>query len=231
MKHYWLACLACLPLALQAGDISKINGSIHVEAGATPGDVGTVNGSIRIDDGVSARNVETVNGSVTIGRDAVVESVETVNGGITVGAGARAGRLETVNGTMRIAQGVQISGDVTAVNSAMTLEENAQVRGDLENVNGRMTLNGARIGGRLSTVGGDITVGAGSHVQGGIRVEKPDFGWLNRSNRKPRIVIGPSAVVEGILKFEREVDLFVSDRAKIGRVEGAKAVTFSGEEP
>lgn len=231
MKRYWLACLACLPLAVQAYDISKVNGSIHVTAGSTPGDVGTVNGAIRIDDGVTARNVETVNGSVTVGRDAVVEGVESVNGGVTLGANARAERVETVNGTMRIATGAQISGDVTAVNSSMTLEQNAQVRGDLENVNGRMTLKGARVGGRLKTVAGDITVGPGSHVQGGILVEKPDFNWSRRNNRKPRIVIGPDAVIEGDLRFERDVDLFVSDRAKIGRVEGAKAVTFSGAEP
>jgi hypothetical protein len=38
-------------------------------------------------------------------------------------------------------------------------------------------------------------------------------------------------VVEGKLRFEHEVELLVSDRAKIGAVEGAKAVTFSGNEP
>jgi hypothetical protein len=38
-------------------------------------------------------------------------------------------------------------------------------------------------------------------------------------------------VVEGRLKSEHEVELYVSDRAQIGSVEGAKAVTFSGNEP
>ena len=45
------------------------------------------------------------------------------------------------------------------------------------------------------------------------------------------VVIGPGAVVQGTLKFEREVKLLVSDRAKIGVVEGATAIKFSGEHP
>lgn len=55
--------------------------------------------------------------------------------------------------------------------------------------------------------------------------------WFNLARREPRIVIGPGAVVQGKLKFEHEVELLVSDRAKIGPVEGAKAVMFSGNEP
>ena len=45
------------------------------------------------------------------------------------------------------------------------------------------------------------------------------------------VTIGPRAVVEGRLVFKREVELFVSDSAKIGAVEGAKAVSFSGAQP
>ena len=42
--------------------------------------------------------------------------------------------------------------------------------------------------------GVDITVGVGSHVRGGLRVEKPNVQWIEiRRKRKPRIVIGPDA--------------------------------------
>ena len=45
------------------------------------------------------------------------------------------------------------------------------------------------------------------------------------------MVIGPNAVVDGTLKFEREVKLFVSESAKIGPVEGATPQMFAGESP
>ena len=41
-------------------DISKVNRSIHVEAGKAVGDVSTVNGSIHVDDDARADDVETV---------------------------------------------------------------------------------------------------------------------------------------------------------------------------
>src|SRR5262245_36653330 len=50
MKGLLLAALIALPIAAHAdGDISKVNGAIHVTAPA--GDVDTVNGSITVDSG------------------------------------------------------------------------------------------------------------------------------------------------------------------------------------
>ena len=52
--------LACLRPGRRSGeDISKVNRSIHVEAGKAAGDVSTVNGSIQIDDDARADDVET----------------------------------------------------------------------------------------------------------------------------------------------------------------------------
>jgi len=100
----------------------------------------------------------------------------------------------------------------------------------VSNVNGAIRLEGAHVGGGIETVSGDIEVGAGSRVEGGIRVEKPN-GWFNPSSKPPRIVIGPDAVVEGTLDFRREVELHVSDRATVGTIEGATAKRFSGPTP
>jgi hypothetical protein len=61
-------------------------------------------------------------------------------------------------------------------------------------------------------------------------VEK-STGWFNWDPRKPRIVIGPGAVVEGPLRFEREVRLYVSDKATVGPVTGATAIAFTGAQP
>jgi hypothetical protein len=51
---------------------------------------------------------------------------------------------------------------------------------------------------------------------------------VTMKKRKPRIVIGPNAVVEGPLVFKREVNLYVHRTARIGQVTGATAVRYDG---
>ena len=192
-------------------DVDKVNGSIHIESGQQAGDVSTVNGSIRIADGASAAKASTVNGGIELGEHSSVDSLETVNGGITLGAGAKVART------------------VEAVNGSVLLDSGAEIAGHASNVNGRFTLDAAHVGGGIETVSGDIEVGANSRVEGGILVDK-QHGW-SWGNRKPRIVIGPHAVVQGTLEFRREVELFVSDSATIRTVTGATPQKFSGDHP
>jgi DUF4097 and DUF4098 domain-containing protein YvlB len=204
-------CLATGAFA-RGVDVDKVNGSIHIENGQQAGDLSTVNGSIRVDDGTSAAKVSTVNGSIELGEHVTADAAETVNGGIELGTGARiSGAVDSVNGGVRLAKGAEIAGHAS-------------------NVNGRFVLEAAHIGGGIETVSGDIEIGADSRVEGGIVVDKP-HGWSWGKPRNPRIVIGPRAVVQGALEFRREVDLYVSDSAKIGAVTGAKAQSFSGEQP
>jgi DUF4097 and DUF4098 domain-containing protein YvlB len=233
MKHSWLAILACIPLLAAAADndISKVNGAIRVAAGEHVGDVETVNGSIHIEADATAEDVNTVNGSIQIGDGASVESLETVNGGINLGQRVKAHSLETVNGGLRISEGTRIEGKVSTVNGGVWMAKDADVAGKLATVNGGMMLQGAHVGGGLETVNGDINVGAGSRVEGGILVERPSFNLLNWHRKTPRIVIGPAAIVQGSLKFEHEVELYVSDSAKTGRIDGAKPIMFSGDSP
>lgn len=234
MKRLCLAALACLPLVAIANEssVSKVNGSVRVAAGQSAGDVSTVNGSVTIEEGAIASDVDTVNGAITIERNATVQKVESVNGGVSLAADVKAASVETVNGTLKLAEGAQVSGNVSAVNGSAQLAKGADIKGQLSNVNGKMTLNAAHVGGGLKTVNGDILVGADSRVEGGILVEKPNLNWFNHGHhRPPRIVIGPGAVVEGKLRFEHEVELLVSDRAKIGPVDGATPQSFSGDAP
>jgi DUF4097 and DUF4098 domain-containing protein YvlB len=193
-------------------DVDKVNGSIHIENGQQAGELSTVNGSIRVDSGATAEKVSTVNGGIELGDNVTVDSVETVNGGIELGRGARVARgVEAVNGHIELAQG-------------------ADVAGKASNVNGRISLEGAHVGGGIKTVSGDVEIGANSHVEGGLLVEQPHgFSW--GKNKNPRIVIGPHAVVDGTLEFRREVDLYVSDTAKVGTISGATANKFSGDRP
>ncbi|MGA9342322.1 MAG: hypothetical protein WBV61_08315 [Rhodanobacteraceae bacterium] len=197
------------------GDIEKVNGSIHLEANQTGGDLTTVNGSIRLGDGAHAAALQTVNGSIDLGANAVAASANTVNGHVTLATSARIDKtVETVNG-------------------AITLHHNADVAGKVTNVNGTLTLDAAHVGGGLETAGGDMEIGMGSRVEGGLMVDEPSrlSSWFAWFERKPRIVIGPHAVVTGKIDIRREVDLFVSASATIDAVSGAKPIVFSGDTP
>jgi DUF4097 and DUF4098 domain-containing protein YvlB len=233
MNRFALWIIPLLTLTAHADDVSKVNGSVHVRAGQSVEDVSSVNGSIQIDENATARSVETVNGGIKVGSGSSVESLETVNGGIRIGDGAKAKEVTTVNGVLVCGENSHVAHDVSAVNGSIELAKGAEVGGDLSNTNGRITLEAAHVGGELATTNGSITVGANSRVDGGIHVEKTHSNWFsNNSNSKPpKIVIGPNAVVKGTLKFDRPVLLFVSDRASVGKIQGAKAITFKGDEP
>ncbi len=197
-------------------DIDKVNSSITAEAGQTYGDLSTVNGAIRIEAGAHLEDAETVNGSIRAEDDIQARSLSTVNGSIHVGKRAHVdGNVETVNGGVFVDGGSKVS------------------RG-IETVNGAIGIVGTDLGGDIETVNGDITVGVGSHVKGGIKVEKPNNNWIGLRIGKqkiPRIVIGPEAVVEGPLVFERDVKLYVHASARIGSLRGASAVRFDGTTP
>lgn len=213
MKRLFLLLLlsASAPLALAADDISKVNGSIQTQAGNTYGDLETVNGSIQLASGVQANSVETVNGSVRTDDNVQAHSIETVNGGIHGGRNlVLTHGLDTVNGGIYVDRGSRIGGSI-------------------ETVNGSIGLVAVQLAGDIETVNGDITVGIDSVVRGGIKVNRPSFGISLTAPRKPRIVIGPNAVVEGPLVFEREVVLLVHDSAKIGPVTGATPQRFDSE--
>ncbi|WP_243040319.1 hypothetical protein [Dyella sedimenti] len=210
-----LALALIAPLAAHADDdISKVNGTVHLDAGQHAGKVSTVNGAVRIGDNAVAEKASTVNGSVELGEHAQVGDVDTTNGSVTLGPNGR------------------VSGDVDTTNGGIRLGKGADVRGRVGNVNGSISLDAAHVGGGLRTTNGDVTVGANSRVEGGILVDKPGgwFSW-NSNHRPPHVVIGPHAVVQGTLEFRREVVLEVSDTAQIGPVKGATPVKFSGDAP
>jgi hypothetical protein len=191
----------------------KINGSVHIPAGKARAAANTVNGSIDVDDNAAVTAANTVNGNVRLGVHSTAESLTTVNGGISLDAGARVEKgAESVNGNL-------------------TLHDGAEVVGPLANVNGKIELTGARVGGGVKTVNGSISITGNSHVDGGILVEKASSSLIHFGNDIPRIVIGPGAIVQGDLRFERQVQLYVSDRATIGPVTGATPIPFTGDSP
>jgi hypothetical protein len=204
--------------ALSGCDISvdgdgstKINGSVHIPAGKAAEDARTVNGSIHIDENATVASATTVNGSIRLGEHATAASAKTVNGAISLASGAR------------------VSESAGSVNGDLTLADGAEVAGHLTNVNGKIGLTAAHVAGGIKTVNGSISIMGASHVEGGIMVDKPTGIMFNSDD--PEIVIGPGAVVQGDLRFERKVKLYVSDKATIGTVVGATPITFSGNTP
>jgi hypothetical protein len=191
---------------------SRVNGSVHIPAGRAAGPADTVNGSIDVEQNAAVTTASTVNGHIALDAHATADSATTVNGDISVGTDARVARgLHSVNGGIRLSDG-------------------ARVGGSLENVNGGIRLTDAEVDGGITTVNGNIDIHGSSKVGRGIHVQKVDHGLLSFDS-VPRIVVGPGATVGGELLFEREVKLYVSDKASVGTITGATAIPFSGDSP
>ncbi|MEO6065882.1 MAG: hypothetical protein ABIP49_08915 [Lysobacterales bacterium] len=197
------------------------------------GDVDKVNGGISIEDNSTAGTLETVNGGISVGDNVRAHALETVNGGIKVGANTQVGLIETVNGGINVGRRSVVSGNVEAVNGGVRLHAGAKVHGRVENVNGGVTAIASTIGGGIGTVNGEIVLDQGTQVRGGIHVEKPR-GWGNLiqfgDSKPPRVVIGRNSIVQGELRFDREVRLYVHQTARIGRVTGATATPYNTDE-
>ena len=177
-------------------------------AAATPafageGDIDKVNGSITVDPAQHAGDLDTVNGSIRIGANATAGDASTVNGSIQIGDGAHTGALETVNGGIRGGTGLVVDGGVETVNGSIFIDRNGRVSKGVGTVNQRHRPGVHRGSAAASTPStATLTVGIGSHVRGRIRVEA-EQQLVRRphgqSQKPPRIIIGPNAVVDGPL--------------------------------
>jgi DUF4097 and DUF4098 domain-containing protein YvlB len=217
--HFFIPVMLILGIATgctknsDEGGTTRVNGSIHVLAGQQNGNVDTVNGAISVDEKATFGNADTVNGDIFIGAHASGTAAKTVNGNITLDSGAR------------------IAGEIASVNGLLTLNDGAEVTGPLGNINGGISLTSAHAAKGIVTVNGDISIIGTSKVEGGLRVKTLSVGVLSYDKSEPRIIIGPGAAVQGELKFERKVKLYVSDKASIGPVSGATPIAFSGDTP
>lgn len=210
LGYAWSAVVLGATAAPPGADISKVNGSVRVEAGQAAGDLSTVNGS------------------VTVGSDAVAEDVETVNGSVRIGDRARIGQASTVNGAITVGAGSVVDGPLETVNGSITLRQQSRVVGGAETVNGDLRLEGAEVRRGLATLNGDIHVGTGSRLYGGIHVEKNrNKSWFGSGpQRNPRVTIEQGATVEGPLRFEREVDLYLAPGVQVAAIEGVPPRRF-----
>ena len=202
------------------------------------GDISKINRSIQIGDGETAGDIESVNGSISIGDNAIIESAETVNGSVRIGANGQAESLETVNGSITVGAKTVVQEGIETVNGAITLGDDAASLDKIETVNGRIELGArAQAGAGIELVNGDVELKNAARVTGDIVVRKPTMsGWFNKQSKTPRVILGPNAVVNGDLVFEREVELHMHTTAKItgkqnGPLAGGKVNSFSGDAP
>jgi DUF4097 and DUF4098 domain-containing protein YvlB len=216
---------------------ATINKSVKIEAGAESGGASSVNGSISVgEDAVVTGNVKTVNGTIRVDQGASIEDASTVNGAVRLAEGVKSGSLSTVNGSVKVGGSTAVDGEVSAVNGRITIDKGSNVSAGVSNVNGQIELEGAVVGGNLETVNGDVSLEDKSVVKGDLVVEKNSgWGWGKSKSRKPRIVVGPGSRVEGKIILKREVELFISETAEVGGVEGEMsmddAIRFSGKRP
>ena len=216
---------------------ATVNKSVKIKAGTEAAGATSVNGSISVgENAVVTGNVKTVNGTIRVDEGAAIEKASTVNGGIRIADRVKSEDLSTVNGSVKVAEKVSVNGAIEAVNGRITVDDGSTIAKSVSNVNGQIKLAGAEVGGDLQTVNGDIDLEDGAVVKGDLVVEKNSgWGWGKSKSRKPRIVIGPGSRVEGAIILEREVELFISDTAEVGGVEGEMtmedAVRFSGDRP
>ncbi|MEM7431897.1 MAG: hypothetical protein AAF351_08150 [Pseudomonadota bacterium] len=230
-----VSLLAMMMLSVATPAQASINKDIQISAGSESDGDSSVNGDIRVGSGaVVTGGLSTVNGSITVDSDATVRDVSTVNGSLEIEAGVTTKDLETVNGSITLDGNVDVDGGVEAVNGKIRMKAGSTVADDVSNVNGKINITATEIGGDLSTVSGNITLSDGAVVKGDLIVEEPSgWGWKNR--KKPKIVIGPNSRVEGNIVLEQEVDLYISDSAEVGGVQGkmsmSDAMRFDGNSP
>lgn len=215
---------------------ASVNKNIKIPAGGESDGESSVNGSITVGDGATVTGgLHTVNGRIRIGAEATITSAETVNGSITVGNGVTGESFETVNGSVTLGDGASASGYVEAVNGKISIGEGSKLTGNAENVNGDISVDGGEVGGDVSTVNGDVTLENGGAVRGDIIIENPSMWSFGQNKRLVEVIIGPGSEVDGVIRAEREIKLYISDTAKVGGVEGEMsmddAVRFSGDSP
>ena len=213
------------------GGINSVSGDIELGAGARVGSLNTVSGDIDLASKATAGAVVTVSGDIHAGDDVQMGDVQTVSGDIRFGMRARSGSAQTVSGDVRFGEGGQLARAET-VSGDVFIARGGRVARGVQTVSGAIGLVASDVGGDVLTYTGNVTVGIGSHVRGGLTVRKPNQNNgirvlnLRIKPNPPRIVIGPNARVDGALRFEHQVKLYVHASARTGPISGASPIRF-----
>lgn len=194
-------------------------------------DYDTVNGSITVGSGSHVGDLSTVNGSVKVASNSQVGDASTVNGSVVFAEGVTAESAETVNGSIKLGEGCDISKGVETVNGSIVAGSKCRIGGNFETVNGKLKAVNAEIDGSIKTVNGHVYLLDGTVLDDDIIVKKSKSFFGGGSKKTPKVVLGKNVVVNGSLKFERKVKLYIHDTAEVeDDVENAEVIRFSGDE-
>jgi len=174
-------------------------------------DVGS--GNVRLGSGVHTRRIDTGSGNVKGGAGAQIEGdIDTGSGSVNLGVGSKVGKIDTGSGDVSL-EAVAVSGTINTGSGDIDLVDTA-------------------VSGSLETSRGNIELEGNTHINGDLIVRKDICsGFCNDDAEPSKIVIGASVRVQGEVKIERDVELWVHQNAQIGRVTGAEVKRFSGERP
>ncbi len=224
--------ITALLLALVLGACSALADSFTLADGSThDGNVSLVNGRIEIGSECEVKGeVSNVNGRIQIGSDSRALDISNVNGRISLGDGVLIdGDVSSVNGRIELGRGSRVTGGIESVNGRISASEGVEIKGRVSSVNGAVEMRGSRAE-ALVTNNSGIVLDEGAFIAGALTVRKSQ-GISFNAGSPPKIVIGREVTVEGPLKFEREVELYVHETATVGEITGAEAVRYSGDEP
>ena len=211
------------------GDVRNVNGAIHIGSNCTiSGDVRNVNGAINVGAGTRLNQLRNTNGSIELGAETEVASVRSTNGRIRIGQGAAVSEnVSNTNGAIELAKEVTVGGNVETTNGPLRVAEGSRIGGKASSLNGPIVLTAARAGDIIGA-NGSIELLDGTVVDGEIHVRETR-GTV--SSGTPRIILGRNVVVEGPIRIEREVQLYIHESARTGEISGAEPISFSGDRP
>ncbi len=114
------------------GNVSTVNGDVHIREHANVKRVTTVNGDIRFDEHVTASSVDSVNGDIRADEHLTISrSVSVVNGDINFAEHANIGdSLSTVNGDVTLLD-AKVGDDLETVNGDIEVRGNSVIEGDI----------------------------------------------------------------------------------------------------
>lgn len=232
-QFFVIAAIASLTIsqASSANTISKPNGSlIYDEQQGRAPDLKTSNGRILVESGLRVGDVKSTNGRITLEKETTAQHVATTNGRIHIKSESVVDSVHTTNGRIEI-DASKVKGNVKATNGSIRIEDGSHVRGKVVSANGSIQLGDSTVDENLEISHGNVTL-IDSAIEGDLIIHPKKRGWgFNWKNKKPEIIIGPESVVMGTIIAKQDIELYVHESAKVGKITGAEPRIYSGNKP
>jgi DUF4097 and DUF4098 domain-containing protein YvlB len=166
------------------------------------------------------KSYSTVNGSINVGSSSSINNASTVNGSIYFDSNISIASAETVNGRISASKNLTASGSLVTVNGNIILQPNTKVAGRVETVNGDITLDGVEINHDVVTVNGDLFIVGNTHIKGNVLINNAGSGRIKSVfwDSTTEVNIGPNVIIDGVLRYQRNVSLNIDPAAKINKI-------------